>query len=177
VSLVSLGMRASKGSGSGSGWGETSAVPGVSARSFPHSPFGSVRFSTRSSSNPNPNPDPSPNPDPNPNPNPNPNLTLTLTLRQRPFFNEVVFCHKPSRTLIVSDLWCDAMSRRLPPYVLEAATLCATPARIQARFGRGASAARPERLIGRGWREPGAGPEPGARPEPGAGPEPGAACA
>ena len=27
------------------------------------------------------------------------------SLRQRPFFNEVVFCHKPSGTLIVTDLW------------------------------------------------------------------------
>ena len=28
-----------------------------------------------------------------------------------PFFNEVVFCHKPSRTLIVTDLWCASRAR------------------------------------------------------------------
>jgi len=36
---------------------------------------------------------------------------IPLDPLQRPFFNEVVFCHKPSRTLIVSDLWCNSMSR------------------------------------------------------------------
>ena len=30
---------------------------------------------------------------------------IPLDPLQRPFFNEVVFCHTPSRTLIVSDLW------------------------------------------------------------------------
>ena len=42
-------------------------------------------------------------------------------LRQRPFFNEVVFCHKPSRTLIVSDLWCNSMSKPMPVWPASAA--------------------------------------------------------
>ena len=46
-------------------------------------------------------------------------LTLTLTLsltrtRTLTLTLKVVFCHKPSRTLIVTDLWCASASQPWP---------------------------------------------------------------
>lgn len=38
---------------------------------------------------------------------------IPLDPLQRPFFNEVVFCHRPSRTLIVSDLWWNYPASRV----------------------------------------------------------------
>lgn len=43
-------------------------------------------------------------------------LKDVIPLTSRPFFNEVVFCHKPSRTLIVTDLWWNYPSDPSVPF-------------------------------------------------------------